>query len=386
MNVCLITTAQPVDYSRFLPREAATLAGDGFNVTLVGLPAGSNPRSVPGVTLCPVVLPAGMRKPVTLGPMADAVRQARPAVCHCFDPWALRIGLALKREDPGVKVVYDSTELFPAVFRDRTDLAWPVRAAATAAVRHLERRAAREADVIIETNATRAERFRRLGRTPVLVQNYPPRPTRPPAANRDVNRVVYTGMMTRERGFPVLLEAFSAVAGEKASARLLVIGRFDPRSDIETRTTHFIKEHGLADRVRFEPWLAYDRMAKELERCGVGVILLQPERENDRTGQPNKLFDFMAAGLAVLASDFPEIGPVVRREGCGMTVDPTDAGMVSSALVRLLTDPAEVAKMGRRGRAAVEREYNWDTAAARLIAAYREMLGHRPPGAGRHCG
>lgn len=380
MNVCLITTAQPVDYSRFFHREAATLAGSGYDVTVVGLPSATDPTPIPGVTLRPVNLPAGIRKQFALGVMAEAVRRTRPGVCHCFDPWALRIGLAIKRRNAGVKVVYDSTELFPAVYRDRPELPGPVRAAAAAAVRSLERRAVREADVIIETNATRAARFAKWGREPVLVHNYPPRPTGPPVATRDVSRVVYTGMVTRERGFPVLLEAFADVAGRVASAQLLVIGRFDPRSDVEARSADFVRTRALASRLCLQPWLPYEQMALELDRCGVGVILLQPGRENDRTGQPNKLFDFMAAGLAVLASDFPEIGPLIRQERCGVTVNPTDARAVSAALVRLLADPEATLAMGRRGRAAVEREYNWDVAAARLIAAYDEMLGTRTTG------
>ncbi|MFO7638103.1 MAG: glycosyltransferase family 4 protein [bacterium] len=384
MKTCLVTTAQPVDYSRFYHREAATLAAHGLAVTLVGLPAVGRPAAIPGVTLQPVVLPSGVRKTTRLQPVRELVEAGRPDVCHCFDPWALRVGLDIKRRRPAVKVIYDSTELFPAVYRDRADLSWPVRAFAGAVVRSVERRAAREADAIIETNATRAERFRRLGREPLLVRNYPPRPTRPLADRPPTGCIVWTGLVSYPRGFDVLLKAFAEVAPGFPVARLEVCGRFDPGTDIEHWAQEFLRARRLADRVEFSAWLPYSELLARLEGCDVGVILLQPGRENDYTGQPNKLFEFMAAGLALLASDFPEIGPVVSETGCGLAVDPTSPGAVADALRELLADPARAAGMGRLGRAAVEREHNWDAAAARLTELYDRLLDPAgTPGAGR---
>ncbi|MFO7676222.1 MAG: glycosyltransferase [bacterium] len=379
-STCLVTTSQPVDYSRFYHREAATLAAAGWAVTVVGLPAEGEVEPVPGVTVMPVVLPSGRRKLGALDAVAGAAGSVNASVYHCFDPWALRVGLDIRRDRPGARVVYDSTELFPAVYRDRSDLSWPVRLAARAAVRSIERRAARQADAIIETNATRARRFQRLGREPVLVRNYPPRPARPLPDRPRTGRIAWTGLISYQRGFDVLLRAFAATAAEFPSARLIAVGRFDPRSDIERWSREFLRGRGLADRVEFRDRLTYPELLAGLEGCDVGVILLQPGRLNDYTGQPNKLFEFMAAGLALVASDFPEIGPVVRKAGCGLAVDPTDTVAVGDALRALLSDPAGLDRMARQGRAAVEREHNWDTAAARLIEVYDRLAAGEPEG------
>jgi glycosyltransferase involved in cell wall biosynthesis len=372
-STCLVTTSQPVNYSRFYHREAATLAAAGWAVTVVGLPVGGELEPVQGVEVRPVALPAGIRKLGALTALAGAARSVGADVYHCFDPWALRIGLDVKRSRPAVKVIYDSTELFPAVYRDRADIPWPARVAACAAVRAVERRAVRQADAIVETNSTRAERFRRLGREPVLVRNYPPRPSRPLPDRSRSSRIAWTGLISYQRGFDILLRAFAGVAAGFPSARLLVFGGFDPQSDIGDWSREFLRDRELTGQVEFSRWLPYPELLAALEGCDIGVILLQPARLNDYTGQPNKLFEFMGAGLALLASDFPEIGPVIRETGCGLAVDPTDLPAVTGALRTLLADPGQAGRMARQGRAAVEREHNWDTAAARLLEVYDRL-------------
>lgn len=369
-SVCLVTSFQPVTYTRFLDRIAGSLARAGYRVTLVGLEPAD--RGMPGVELATVPRRGGLAKRRTLAAIKEAMVAANADVYHCFDPWALELGLALKRAR-SVKLVYDSTESFPEVYDQRTDLFLPVRRYLASKVRRLEAEAVKSADAIVETNQTRARRFEARGRRVVLVPNYPPlEALHEPAARREP-WLCWTGLASRHRGFDVLLRAFARVAPRFPAARLKVMGGFDEYEDLAAWAKEFVSSRGLAQ-VEFVGWQPYSRMFELLSQGLVGIILLQRGRYNDWTGQPNKLFDFMGSGLAVVAGDTPEVGWVVREAGCGLLLDPSDEQAVTAALAALLSEPEKAAKLGLAGRQAVLEKFNWTEAERVLLEMYQGFL------------
>jgi glycosyltransferase involved in cell wall biosynthesis len=373
IRVCLLSSSHPVNYSRFLDREAATLAADGYEVTLVGLTAEGDVKDVPGVKVVPMRRGPVAGKLSLLRRIAKAAGAVHADVYHCLDPWTLAIGLGLRNVRPGVKVVYESSEWFPQMYLDRKELLAPLRWLAWLFVTFLERVACNRAESILETNRTRSERFTRRGRTPVLVENYPPVELLPEPSAELRPWIAYTGLVSRPRGFDRLLEALAMVKARFPDVELHVVGDFDPRSDIEAWVRRFIGENGLERNVVFHGTTPYRTMFDLLGRCLAGVILLQPGRGNDFTGLPNKLFEVMGSGLAVVASDFPEMARVVLDSGSGWLVDPTNVESISSVLTGVLSDPAACRERGNAGHQAVLGKYNWQEAGSRLLAEYRRI-------------
>ena len=105
-------------------------------------------------------------------------------------------------------------------------------------------------------------------------------------------------------------------------------------------------------------------------RCG--LVLFRPA-PNHLEAQPNKLFEYMSAGLPVIASDFPAWRELVEGTGAGLLVDPDDPQAIAHAIAWILRHPAEAEQMGRRGREAVYRDFNWDREAEKLAACYRNI-------------
>jgi glycosyltransferase involved in cell wall biosynthesis len=373
-SVCLLTSAQLVDDSRFLHREAASLARAGYEVTLVGLKRTPEQDEVPGVNIITVPKGRGIRKPDTLRGIYAAARRCRARTYQCFDPWALAIGLLIKRCRPGVRVVYEATESYPRIQLERRDRSILLRWPSYMAVRLLEHLAVRRADWIIDTSPTRARRFARHGRRVSIVGNLPPKEFAQQNGQERKPWIISTGLITRHRGFDVLLKAFALVAPKLPEVRLRVSGRFAPGEGLEAWSRDFLKQKGLESRVDFLGWItAYRGMFAELRSCSVGVLLFQPDWWNDYTNLPNKLFDFMATGLGVIASRFPDMGRVVEQTGCGWLVDPADPVAVAKALEHAFEHPEECRARGEAGRRAVLGGCNWETAERVLLEIHDRL-------------
>jgi glycosyltransferase involved in cell wall biosynthesis len=373
-SVCLLTSAQPIDYSRYLDREALSLSRAGYRVTLVGLNRTATSELPSEVSYVQVRAGKGLRKPGTIRHIFRAARELRADLYHCFDPWALAVGLLVTRDRPDARVIYDATESYPRIQLERRDLSFPLRWVSYVLVRLIEHAAVSRADWFIDTTRTRARRFARRGRRVSIVANFPPTEILPEPEGERKPWLVCTGLICRHRGFDVLLKAFALVAARLPHVRLRVMGVFAPGEGLEEWSREFLRRAGLESRVDFLGWIpTYQGMFRELASCSLGVILFQRYWWNDYTNLPDKLFDFMATGLAVVASRFPEMEQVVQQARCGWLVDPGNPASVAEVIERAFANPDELRARGEAGRKAVLDRYNWGAAERVLLDVYARL-------------
>ncbi len=116
---------------------------------------------------------------------------------------------------------------------------------------------------------------------------------------------------------------------------------------------------------------------KELEsllaQVKAGPVLIHPVIRY-RTSYPTKLFEYMAGGIPVIASDFVLWREILEGTGCGLLVDPLDPQAIADSIVYLLEHPKEAAEMGRRGKKAVEEMYNWSKEEGKLLQLYKDLF------------
>jgi glycosyltransferase involved in cell wall biosynthesis len=177
--------------------------------------------------------------------------------------------------------------------------------------------------------------------------------------------VAYVGRITEAVGARTMAEAATHL--QRAGVRTVLAGPIDPALESELRRTT-----ASAD-VDFPGWLGRSEVQTLLGTARVGIVLFQPVG-NYVEAYPTKLFEYMASGVPVVASDFPLWRQIVESAGCGLLVDPTDSRAVASAIDRLLADPEGSAEMGARGRRAVLAEYQWEGQADRLTDLYTRLL------------
>lgn len=109
-------------------------------------------------------------------------------------------------------------------------------------------------------------------------------------------------------------------------------------------------------------------------KARAGIVIYQPA-QNHFDAQPIKMFEFMAAGLPVVASNFPLWKGILEGAECGICVDPQNADEVKNACVKLLNNPQLAEEMGRRGREAVLEKYSWNSEEKALLSLYEDVCG-----------
>jgi glycosyltransferase involved in cell wall biosynthesis len=125
------------------------------------------------------------------------------------------------------------------------------------------------------------------------------------------------------------------------------------------------------------PAVPQEELIEWIAGADVAVMPIQPSTLNHRLTVPNKLFEAMAAGVPVVASDLPGMAPIVRETGCGLLVDPTDPVALAAAIRTVLDAPADQrAAWSWGGLDAVARRYAWEYQAPLLLAALERLTGN----------
>lgn len=371
MKICHLTSVHERYDVRIFLKQCRTLARAGHDVTLI-VADGRGPEIKDGVH----IVDTGARASSRLLRMTQTTRQvlaaARATGCtvfHLHDPELIPIGLRLKRD--GAKVIFDAhedyiTDILTKRYLSKLGMA----RIASMAYGRFEKRALASFDGVIAAYDAIAQSYRNRGISTYVINNYP--------VEEEINSkiratiepgfVCYTGAVTTIRGVPQIVDA---MAHCKVPVKLLLIGPFTEKHAQSTGKTsdgwHKVEAFGRLDR---------SAMRAQMARCSAGIVTFLPVA-NHVAAQPNKLFEYMAAGLAVIASDFPLWKSIIEAEGCGICVDPANPQAIAAAIDVLNADPQRARQMGEAGRQAVVRKYNWNAEAKKLILYY-DQLASRP--------
>ena len=243
----------------------------------------------------------------------------------------------------------------------------------------LERRWARRCDAVITVNDAYADILeRQLGvARPPVIRNTPALYT-PPLPPPDLLRrrlglsastsvVLYQGGLMTERGIEQGMEAILEVP----DAVLVLMGYGVQRDQIL----------GLAgsaryrDRVRAVDPVPPSALLDWTASSDVMLMAIQPTTLNHRFTTPNKLWEAIAAGVPVVASDLPGMAAVVRETGCGVLVDPTSPTDIARGIRSILElPPADREALRERCRSAARTTYSWQSQVGILLGLYERLL------------
>jgi glycosyltransferase involved in cell wall biosynthesis len=364
-----------VEFDSRVRREASALTRAGHDVIVLELaPVPSDSSLSDGFRRRSVLPPAGVERwmPFHLYRIAfvtffvRGILASRPDVVHAHDAAMLVPGL-LGARLIGARLVYDSHELAASVpYRER---AW------ARFVAGIERLALPRCAAVITVSdgiARRLELSYRLGTRPTVVRNVSALERHGVGGLRASLRlsdreplILHQGAPAPGRGCEVLIDAVTMVP----EARLVFLG--DPEPGYERNLRARIESRGLRERVVLLPSIPLSDLLAHTSEADVGVTLLQDTCENHRLALPNKLFEYVAAGIPVLASALPEVERLVKSYGIGWCVTPDDPAAVADGIRQALAHRDDDELRERVSRAAAE--LRWPVEQQRLIELYGRL-------------
>jgi glycogen synthase len=279
----------------------------------------------------------------------------RPDIVVANDWRALPIAHAAKRAFK-TRIIYDSHEFASEEFAD----SWRWRLLARQHVVRIEERYIREADAVVTVSDGIADALAAhygMAR-PTVISNTPAWQQTPFRPTGDRITVLYHGVIVPRRGLETLIES---VRLWPASFRLVIRGPAQGGFDQHLRTL----AGDLGERVSFEPAVAPEQVVPAAAAADIGIFLLSNSTTHARFAMPNKIFEYLHAGLMVISSDLPEIRKVIDDAGCGLLLaDDTSRG-IAACLATLSPMRIDACKQAALDRA---KDLNLEAEGEKLLA------------------
>jgi glycosyltransferase involved in cell wall biosynthesis len=365
IKVCHITTVHPEKDVRIFYKECKSLAKHGFDVKLIVV--NGKGFTEDGVEVIGVPCQYSGRLQRFLKAPKVAYRKALQIdadIYHFHDPEFLPYAEKLKRR--GKKVIYDVHEDVPRQILSKYWINKSIRKIISSVTEYYENYVSKKFDFIITATSFIKERFLKINPNSVVVNNFPIidfDKQLPDWSNKE-NKVCYIGSLTKVRGITELVKSIKLAK----NVTLELGGSFSPkefRDEIrKAEGWENVNEYGFVNRK-----IANEIMGKSV----AGLVVLHPII-NYIDALPVKMFEYMGAGIPVIASDFALWKEIVEDNNCGVCVDPLDSREIANAIDWFLENLDKAQQMGQNGINAVQKKYNWAVEEKKLVNIYNSII------------
>lgn len=367
IKVCHLTSVHPPFDIRVYHKECVSLAKSGYDVTLIVPHSGDEMVDKVKIRAIPKYKTRATRFSRTVWDVYRRAVQEEADIYHIHDFELIPIAILLKLK--GKTVVYDSHEDFPRQNLSREWITPWLRGPISFLAEVFENLAVRVFDVIVCATPHICKRFKDLGCNAININNYPIL-AKQPVADRVHGRVprtvCYVGAVSPKRG---ILEMVEAIA--HTDVALAIAGGIEDTALLEQ-----LKRMPGWKQVQQLGYIQRKEVAELLGNCLAGLVVLHPE-PNHIHSQPTKMYEYMEAGIPVIASNFPQWRHVLGTHKCGLCVDPLNPQELAAAVQWLADHPTEAKEMGENGRRAVQEYYNWEREEKKLLELYQELAAQR---------
>lgn len=359
-KIVILTSVHTAFDVRIFHKQAISLAKAGYNVTLIA--QHDKDEKVDGVRI--VSLPKSSNRLQRMTKLVFRILRLalreKAKVYHFHDPELIPVGLLLKLL--GAKVIYDVHEDCPADIRTKCWLS-PFTANIIAYVFNIfEKICSCFFDAIITATEDISKRFR--SSKVVIIHNYPILHYFAEKVSTKLYRkyctIIYIGGLAKNRGIGEIVKSLEYI-DERLQVKMKLLGEFTE--------TYFEKELRAIEafsRVDFVGLVPYKDVISHLSSADIGLVLIHP-LPHFMKSMPIKLFEYMSAGLPVIASNFPLWKEIIEGNNCGLTVDPMKPREIAEAIEYLLKRPELMEEMGKNGQMAVLEKYNWEQESNKLL-------------------
>jgi glycosyltransferase involved in cell wall biosynthesis len=291
--------------------------------------------------------------------LADSIEQLMPDVVHAHNIHTLSAAIEVKRRS-GARVLYDNRDLY----WDADYVSEDTRTR----MREVEQQLIGRVDGVITVCGPRADILESLYqvRRPAVIYNGPVDVMQSAGPVHEPVRLLFQGAFSHSRNLEALIEAMSSLRG---AARLTLQGF---HAD-EQRLHALSKSLDLESSVDFVPPVEPLEVVKSAAAHDVGIICHKGDSLNLRSTVPNKLMDYLGAGLALAVSDLPGHRSVLEGTGAAIFIDPSSAASMTESLQLLVSNTEQIRAM-KLAALETAMAYRWSVQGEKLVEVYRSIL------------
>ena len=224
-----------------------------------------------------------------------------------------------------------------------------------------------EAKDLVKKMGVKTEKISVVGNTPVLRELQFSGSSNPSDIDDLMERysAIYTGGITPDRGLSVVVEAIPKIISEIKDFLFVIVGRGFEIENLKRQ----IGKNGLEAYVKWVGWVQHDLLYEYIKASKIGII---PHHVTDHinTTIPNKIYDYMACGIPIIASDAVPMKRILSEERCGKAFKSGNANSLAEAMIDIHHDPGT---MGECGKAAILEKYNWERDAEAMIDVVKSI-------------
>lgn len=364
IKICILSSAHKRYDIRIFIKQAHSLYDAGYDVLFI-IADGNGDEVKDGIKIYDVGK-ADYRLKRMLNSTKKVYKKALELdalIYHFHDPELMKAGLKLKKK--GKKVIYDIHEDVTTQILNKHYIPKILRPIASFFYAKYEAKNVKQYDQIITVVDVIKERLFKKNKNITLVKNYPKIKEfiNSTAWRQKQDSVCYVGILSKERGLFNMLNAV-----EKAKCKFNLAGIcYIPEVWSKAKKlsawnhTNFI---GFANRLQVKELLQVSK---------IGLVILEPIPDY-LTSLPVKMFEYMAAGLPVIASNFPEWRKIIEGANCGICVDPENTTEIADAIKTLLKNDTLAKEMGENGKNLVISVYNWANEEKKMLKIYSDLI------------
>jgi glycosyltransferase involved in cell wall biosynthesis len=369
IRICHLSSVHRGLDIRIFHKECISLSAAGYKVYLV---IAADPHEVSaanevGVKIYPLKMPIGRFSRIVLHAWRtyQVGRKLNADIYHFHDPELMPYAILLSIA--GKKVIYDVHEDGPQDVLTKEWIPFAIRSVVSKTIGLFEHFCAKYFFYISAATPFIAHRFRKINSSTIDINNYPKSYefNNQPQWSEKRNEICYVGGIGRIRGIKEIVQAMSQT---QTYVQLNLCGCFS-----EPELENACKKLPGWQKINALGFLDRRGICDVLERSIAGLVTLHPTI-NYLDSLPVKMFEYMAAGIPVIASDFPLWREIIAGSDCGLLVDPLNPQAIADAIDYLALNPKEAERLGKNGRKAVLEKYNWSNEEKKLLTFYESIL------------